>query len=271
MQDKCIQLPLFSEPVIHATTGKPRRIQAYTCERCGTVFHRYPADVRKAAKRGGRMRYCSKACEFATRSVANLQRVCAGCGTGFTVWPSAIRHAAKSGWVAGRFCSARCAARVQGEERKTGSFVPCAACGAPVWRTTATLNGRNFCSYRCMGTQVHSWCHHGHGKMGARADLGHFVRSRWEANVCRVLIAIGTTYEYEPQTFRMGDVSYTPDLLVPAWNAWVEVKGWLTPVAEAKIAAFRATYPNERLVVIDRRTYDAIAREWRDRIPAWEA
>ncbi|HXH59675.1 hypothetical protein [Iamia sp.] len=95
------------------------------------------------------------------------------------------------------------------------------------------------------------------------------MRSSWEANVCRALLAMGLTYEYEPRTFRMGDTHYTPDLLVDG-RYWVEVKGWLTEVAAAKMAAFRESFPAEKLVVVDKMIYGQMAREWSGRIPAWE-
>jgi len=127
-----------------------------------------------------------------------------------------------------------------------------------------------YCSRRCFGANVHSWdAGHRKYRRGHRDDLGHSVRSTWEANVCRVLKAMGMTYQYEPRTFNLGDVSYTPDLLVNG-QYWIEVKGWLTDVAAAKMSRFREVYPSETLIVVDKHLYAAMAREWADRIPNWE-
>jgi len=103
-----------------------------------------------------------------------------------------------------------------------------------------------------------------------RPDVGHYCRSSWEANVARVLAALRLAYEYEPVTFRMGDIHYTPDFRVEG-RYWIEVKGWMRDEAAAKIAAFRTAYPAETLVVIDKPIYDAMTREWACRLPEWES
>ena len=59
----------------------------------------------------------------------------------------------------------------------------------------------------------------GIGKVGFREDIGHFVRSTWEANFARILKYKGRNYLYEPQTFLLTldddtEVSYTPDFML---------------------------------------------------------
>lgn len=44
-----------------------------------------------------------------------------------------------------------------------------------------------------------------HSKSGFRKDLGHSVRSSWEANVCRILNKYNIVYEYEKHTFKLKD------------------------------------------------------------------
>lgn len=65
---------------------------------------------------------------------------------------------------------------------------------------------------RRQSTNVHTW---GHG--GIREDLGHFVRSTWEANFARVLKFEGVEYIYEPRGMKC-------DFLIPEWNEVVEIK-----------------------------------------------
>lgn len=59
---------------------------------------------------------------------------------------------------------------------------------------------------------ANSWARGGH-----RDDLGHFVRSSWEANFARVLQFLKVEYIYEPLEFRC-------DFYIPEWNELVEVK-----------------------------------------------
>ena len=121
-----------------------------------------------------------------------------------------------------------------------------------------------------MGAMVHTWSDGKRYRSGMRPDVGHYCRSSWEANVARVLAALRLAYEYEPVTFRMGDIHYTPDFRVEG-RYWIEVKGWMRDEAAAKIAAFRTAYPAETLVVIDKPIYDAMTREWACRLPEWES
>ena len=135
-------------------------------------------------------------------------------------------------------------------------------------RIPADMRTYNFCSRECMGAAVHLWSDGGSGRSGIRADIGHYVRSTWESNYARILIAQGISYEYEPVTFRMGTVHYTPDFLVN--GEWIEIKGWMRPNAAEKIRAFRAAYPAEHLTIIDGPAYRKLEQEWASRIPEWE-
>jgi len=69
----------------------------------------------------------------------------------------------------------------------------------------------------------------GRGKGGFRLDLGHYVRSRWEANICRVLISMGRQYDYEktrfPFTLDGHDCTYCPDLYLRKTGKYYEIKG----------------------------------------------
>lgn len=252
-------------------TKRNRTGTRFTCESCGKSFYRHLADIRKGTERGSRMRFCSKTCEANTKRRGEIeQRTCEGCGATFAIQPGALRWATKQGRVAGRFCSAKCRDRVSHDERRTAVMIPCFTCGKPVRRVPALLKRRTYCDPQCMGADRERKIPRGWGRGGVRPDIGFFVRSRWEANVCRVLRAMGLDYEYESRTFRLDGCSYRPDFWVSAWNCWIEVKGYMLPNAAAKITTFRALYPDERLIVLDQPIYQAMEREWSPRIPEWE-
>ena len=67
-----------------------------------------------------------------------------------------------------------------------------------------------------------------HRKGGFRADLGHYVRSSWEADYARVLVYLGQPYEYESRTFVLtrsdgSTLTYTPDFYLPDRDEFIEV------------------------------------------------
>jgi len=244
---------------------------ALTCDACGRPFLRHRSEIAKAANRGyGKHTYCSNQCANAERSSGNRECTCEECGILFTVWASAFTYAEKAGTGAGRFCSALCRDVFMAKARSQKRTVYCLTCGETLKRQPALIKTRNFCSPKCMGAHVHTWTRCGYyGVGGTRPDLGQYFRSRWEANIARVLTALGHTWEYEPRTFACENSFYTPDFLVSE-SYWIEVKGWLTPLAESKIKAFGLTYPSEPLVIIDRAMYRVLQHEWEPRIPEWE-
>lgn len=113
----------------------------------------------------------------------------------------------------------------------------------------------------------------GAGKQGYREDIGHFVRSRWEANVCRIHQYSGQSYLYESKRFDLGDTTYCPDLLVfPGTEReyYEEIKGYKSPEWLKKEAKFRKMYPDIKLEVIDSEKYGKISNLVSGIIPNWE-
>jgi DNA polymerase III alpha subunit len=109
---------------------------------------------------------------------------------------------------------------------------------------------------------------------GFRADLGHLVRSSWEADFARVLNYLQIAYQYEPQRFTLqredgSTLTYTPDFYVPQEQRWYEIKGWMDTVSAEKIALFRQQYPQETLVVIDRTRFAELQMKYRNLVQ-WE-
>ena len=120
-------------------------------------------------------------------------------------------------------------------------------------------------------------------RSGKRADLDNrFFRSAWEANYARYLnwlMAQGqiASWEFECHTFvfhgiTRGVISYTPDFKVydnDGAYEWHEVKGWMDDKSKARLKRMAKYYPDEKIVLIDRKAYGAIAK-WRAVIPGWE-
>lgn len=108
-------------------------------------------------------------------------------------------------------------------------------------------------------------------KKGKRDDLGNiFFRSSWEANYARILNLLGVRWEYEPETFEVGEAeTYTPDFKLPD-GTLVEIKGWWTEASKHKIELFRAKFPDIKLETITRTEYTALSKQYRHLITNWE-
>jgi hypothetical protein len=109
---------------------------------------------------------------------------------------------------------------------------------------------------------------------GFREDLGHYVRSSWEADFARVLKYMGLSYQYEPQRFTLvredgSTMTYAPDFFVPEEDCWYEIKGWMDKVSEEKIRLFTEQYPQESIVIVDKTLFAEMQMKYRDLVK-WE-
>jgi len=116
---------------------------------------------------------------------------------------------------------------------------------------------------------------------GTRADLGIYVRSKWEANYARYLNWLQAQgeidhWEYEPDTFefpvKRGSRFYTPDFKVfdpDGKYEYHEVKGHMDQKSRTKLKRMAKYHPNERVLVIAKDEMKAIGK-WRRMIPGWE-
>lgn len=94
-------------------------------------------------------------------------------------------------------------------------------------------------------------------KGGTRKDLRIYVRSRWEANICRYYNFIGIKWMYEPKIFffndsplikkkiKKGTLSYTPDFYLPIADSYIEIKAFFRPRDFTKLKRFKKYYPKE--------------------------
>jgi len=110
-----------------------------------------------------------------------------------------------------------------------------------------------------------------------------YYRSRWEANYARYLQWLMekgeiASWSHEPKTFwfegvRRGVVSYLPDFHVIDKNgseSYHEVKGWMDAKSKTKLKRMKKYHPKVKLVVIDGKAYESIARQMKNLIPGWE-
>lgn len=102
----------------------------------------------------------------------------------------------------------------------------------------------------------------GAGKCGFRHDLGHFVRSSWEANICKILRYCRIYYEYEPKTFQLKNGSYTPDIFLSERNFYIEVKGIWLKDSFSKFKNFLIEYPQIQIGVIDIEVYSQLRKQY---------
>lgn len=106
----------------------------------------------------------------------------------------------------------------------------------------------------------------GRGKQGYRSDIGHFVRSTWEANFARILQYKNCKYEYEPERFDIiinnNKKTYCPDFLIDNY-IYFEIVGYLDNSHINKIVAFREKYPIYKLIVIDKKKYSKLIEKYK--------
>jgi hypothetical protein len=112
------------------------------------------------------------------------------------------------------------------------------------------------------------------GNGGIREDLGHYVRSNWEANIARVLKIINVEYQYESKSFKLRDSDgklyiYTPDFCIEE-KIFIEVKGWETDTAKKKKQMMSEQYPDIHIIYINEFEYKKIAEKFKDIVKTWE-
>jgi len=113
---------------------------------------------------------------------------------------------------------------------------------------------------------------HRHG--GFRDDLGHYVRSNWEADFARILQLHRIQYTYEPRTFSLTAkdgriLSYTPDFYTPQDNMFYEIKGWLHDADQEKMQLFEEQYPQYHFTLISATKFAELALQYK-KLVRWE-
>lgn len=110
------------------------------------------------------------------------------------------------------------------------------------------------------------------GRGGTRKDLGHYVRSRWEANVARYFKLLYGSYKYEPETFSLETTNkfycYTPDFKVG--DTYYEVKGYWDRKSVLKRKLFSQQYSDLKIKYIGPTEYNMIKSNYSHLIKEWE-
>lgn len=113
----------------------------------------------------------------------------------------------------------------------------------------------------------------GTGIGGVRPDLNQYFRSRWEANVARILNYEELVWKYEHKSFLLirsngTKVTYRPDFNVE--GVWWEVKGYMRPEDREKIELFKQQYCEESFILVDAIKYNQLKSRYKKLIPNWE-
>lgn len=250
---KCLYIGLSVERT--GKSGIKRRKQDFKiCKNCNTTFE--SAYHRKS--------FCSHKCYLEFRKnemILKKKAKCLNCGNDFVRTHYDVKC-----------CSAECWMQYVKAHPRNRVSTPCTYCGKMLLlsKTDFLRSEKHFCRdnnkscyYKWQKENVFGVNHHAFGKLppigsgtargGYRKDLGHYVRSSWEANVARWLIFNKYTYEYEPETFLFDGFSYTPDFYVPSLNQYIEVKGHWRDGSRKKVDAFIAL--GYKLWIIDEKEY----------------
>lgn len=133
-----------------------------------------------------------------------------------------------------------------------------------------------------------------HTKTGYRPDLDLVVRSGWESDVLRILKSYDIKYEFEPRVFtfpvKRGAKSYLPDIYLPDFDQYIEVKGWLDDKSRTKLRRFKRHYPHEfrnfAMIIGNSKKvkdlceeldvpyvleFNKLKKVYKDKIPNWES
>lgn len=110
-----------------------------------------------------------------------------------------------------------------------------------------------------------------------------FYRSRWEANYARYLQWLKEKnqiqdWQHEPETFwfeniKRGARTYLPDFRVVEMDGAVvfhEVKGWMDSKSKTKLRRMKKYYPAVKIVLVQKKQYEAICRKVSSLIGGWE-
>lgn len=213
---------------------KKQNIKYGQCIWCCTILHR------------SKIKFCSISCATTFRNLDGIQKeikpkLCLICSTSF------IPHLSES-----KYCSVKCVhtsklgQKFSKEHREKLSIAAAARIAQSVYTK---------------------------GVGGIRLDIGHYVRSSWEANICRLLVYLNIPYQFEKYKFTLMDIDgkeiiYTPDYKIH--NRFIEVKGWWTQKSLLLKKLMMEQYPEIRITYIDERFYNRVKRKYAAKIINWE-
>lgn len=75
-------------------------------------------------------------------------------------------------------------------------------------------------------------------------------RSSYEKKYAEFLDINNVDWLYEPKTFDLGETTYLPDFYLIREKKFIEVKGWMSKLAQDKIDLFKEIYHREKLDIL---------------------
>ena len=110
-----------------------------------------------------------------------------------------------------------------------------------------------------------------------------YARSLWEARYAKYLELLRNNrhileWDHEPKTFwfegiKRGCVSYKPDFRITRMDKtvyWVEIKGYMDSKSATKIRRFKKYFPNENLIVVDKKWFNQNNSKMRLLVKGWD-
>jgi predicted nuclease of restriction endonuclease-like RecB superfamily len=79
-----------------------------------------------------------------------------------------------------------------------------------------------------------------------------YMRSGWEVKYAKWLDSKNVKWEYEKETFKLKDTTYTPDFYLTEKDMYVEIKGFMHADAYFKIKEFMSSNPDIKYLLMTR-------------------
>jgi hypothetical protein len=101
------------------------------------------------------------------------------------------------------------------------------------------------------------------GKRFWSKELHQYVRSSWEVDIIRILDLLDIKYMYEPRRFyfRKERESYLPDLYIPEYDVWIEIKGWMDKRSRRRCDLFMKYHKDKSFIILEQVEYECILKE----------
>ncbi len=118
-------------------------------------------------------------------------------------------------------------------------------------------------------------------KGGYREDIGHYVRSGWEADVCRIFQHCDAEYDYEAFSVQLNNnndpmtwiIDFVDHDRILSDNGLIEVKGWWDSKSKLKAKLLKKQRPTvyNKITFIGREEMRELIRKYSSIIPNWES
>jgi len=80
-----------------------------------------------------------------------------------------------------------------------------------------------------------------------------WFRSSWESKFAKFLDSIGIKWLYEPESFNLDEMTYTPDFYLPEQGIYIEIKGYWRPLFLEKYKLFKNKYIDKVLILYEKK------------------